>query len=857
MKHLFILLFCFCKGLMYSQPCQPTIILLAQDSVNDANLIQSNDGNYLAAGSLSTGLANTNDLFIIKMDAQGKFLWSHTPGDSFVVSCPKIIASRDGNYFILYNSHDQANDIKRSCLLKLNNNGQILWKQKIDNSDRCQAEDLFEENNGELVIVGCEFVIQNFIQEPNIAIYRLDSLGRTISKNTFNRDISIKETLYNSKDSTFRDTTYYFPGFGHAYSLKKTMDGNYLVGGFNLRNPNSYPENGVPLLCKLDSSFQVLWFQNYKSYGINKDYPINIIEESNGNIVLGIRDVYQGVDGGVANIVFRLNSNGELIRELHPGSCNNTIFELQLNQNNQFEIAGQHGISKTDTSGKMISRSYYNVDQKYEVNGRNVIVNPGANVYTLIGKKQNKLCLIQYDYFGDDCITYIKGKVYLDLNKNCQYDSGESNVNQFEIPFGYTDCRFITTDSTGNYSIESDYGDNYTFMYTNPRYWQLGCQGKVKNEIHIDYPQQVKDSVNIGLFKIDTCFYLEKYFHVSSSLPCSERKHYYYLGNYGDTSIRNINLIMNLPLLTSDYSSNYFFIQNGNRLDFHFDSLPGHSNLVIKVKDSISCQAKIGDTLCYQTNLSLERACPRSIIAYRDSICRIIRSSFDPNYIEGYIENNKSCFDGKSNPYLLNYTIHFQNTGNSPTSKIIIRDTLAANYDFSSFKYGIASHAYSLEKTNDGILTFTFDSINLPDSTADFNASQGFVTFSINGYYTTGFGKPIQQQASIYFDHNSPVQTPVHVFDKCITTHSNDPVDIADEINIYPNPAKNYFLMDCTSDNYKFSLIDLNGKHLMNDTPVREKLHRVNLTHLNEGTYLIQIVTGKSVLWKKLILIAD
>lgn len=43
----------------------------------------------------------------------------------------------------------------------------------------------------------------------------------------------------------------------------------------------------------------------------------------------------------------------------------------------------------------------------------------------------------------------------------------------------------------------------------------------------------------------------------------------------------------------------------------------------------------------------------------------------------------------------------------------------------------------------------------------------------------------------------------------------------------------------------------------MNDTPVREKLHRVNLTHLNEGTYLIQIVTGKSVLWKKLILIGD
>jgi hypothetical protein len=312
-----------------SQPCTPTIIELALDDVNDANIIQTNDGNYLVVGSQSKNKKKDNDLFMIKMDYNGSILLSQSLGDSFVVSCPKIMETKDGNYLILYNS-------LRSNLVKINNSGTILWNQNIDPSDYINLEDILEETNGELLTIGSQFTLGLYGPIPNLALYKLDAFGKMKSKNIFNFDVIEKGRIFNKKDSTYRDTTYVYPGYGHAYTLKKTQDGNYLVGAFNRLQPGSTPEIGGPLLFKMDSNLQVLWHQNYYNHAINKDYPVNIFEESNGNIVLGIKEIYQGIDGGVDNIIYRVDANGFLIKKYYLGPCENSINQFSLNQYNQF-----------------------------------------------------------------------------------------------------------------------------------------------------------------------------------------------------------------------------------------------------------------------------------------------------------------------------------------------------------------------------------------------------------------------------------------------------------------------------------------------------------------------------------------
>lgn len=854
MKHHILIFQLLVGSFALSQPCTPTIIELAQDSVNDANIIQTTDGNYLVAGSLAPRTGNSEDLFITKMDLNGNFLWKITQGDSFVTSCPKILETNDGNYLIVYNTEIKSSYFKSSYLLKINNSGTILWKQKIDNSNTCKIEDILEEVNGEILVVGTQYKTKSYPLYPSIAIYKLDAFGKLISKKIFNLDIIEKRQIYNKIDSTYRDTIYVHPGHGHAFKLVKSADGNYLIGAFNLLYPNILPEVGGPLLLKMDSNFNVLWHQNYY-HAINKDYPVSIAEESNGNILLGVHEIYQGFDGAIQNLIYRVDSTGVFIKAYSPGPCDNTVHEFRLNQKNQFVIAGVNGISKSDTAGKLISRSYYNPKFKVVLNGRNVYIDHANDSYTLIGIKSRKLCLIEYNYFGDDCITRTKGKVYHDKNRNCQLDSTDGVATAGGLIFG-SNCRSINTDILGNYEMESDYGVNYFRLLVNDRYWKIGCENDIANGVQIDYPQFFKDSVNIGFFELDTCFYFEKYFDPSSQKSCSIGKYYYAMNNYGDTTIKNLNLIIDMPSLTSNFTSNHSFTTNGNSLRFTFDSIVKRERISVFIQDSISCNAKVGDTLCYKAKLEFQKSCPVTSTIYLDSICRHVRSSFDPNYIEGYIRHNETCFDGKSYHNLLNYTIHFQNTGNSPAARVIIYDTLGRNLNFNSFKKGNSSHTYTVNQLHDSILIFTFDSINLPDSISDNIASKGLVSFQINGYYSPNLiHQSIEQQASIYFDHNSPVQTPVHILDKCITVGTNDHLDSGHTFIIYPNPGSDHVLVESDLSQYDLHIYNMNGCLILSYRNIQETLHRLDLNHLNQGSYYIQIISGKKSDWKKLILL--
>ena len=140
---------------------------------------------------------------------------------------------------------------------------------------------------------------------------------------------------------------------------------------------------------------------------------------------------------------------------------------------------------------------------------------------------------------------------------------------------------------------------------------------------------------------------------------------------------------------------------------------------------------------------------------YFDSI---VECAYDPNdklvhpvYPEGY-----ALFDEA-----LIYTIRFQNTGNAEAYDVVLRDTLDSNLDPATFRLLSTSHRSVLTTTLEGdeYLTFTFNDIFLPDSTADFEGSQGFVMYSIKTKEGLPEGTVVNNTASIYFDLNPAVVT--------------------------------------------------------------------------------------------------
>jgi uncharacterized repeat protein (TIGR01451 family) len=131
---------------------------------------------------------------------------------------------------------------------------------------------------------------------------------------------------------------------------------------------------------------------------------------------------------------------------------------------------------------------------------------------------------------------------------------------------------------------------------------------------------------------------------------------------------------------------------------------------------------------------------------------QIVRGSFDPNDIAVTPTGTVRTTD------TLQYTIRFQNTGTDTAFNIRVVDSLSTNLDIATFVPGGSSHAYTYS-LGQGMATFTFTNIQLPDSGVNQALSNGFVKFRIMPLATAPAGAVISNRAGIYFDFNAPVYT--------------------------------------------------------------------------------------------------
>ncbi len=135
-----------------------------------------------------------------------------------------------------------------------------------------------------------------------------------------------------------------------------------------------------------------------------------------------------------------------------------------------------------------------------------------------------------------------------------------------------------------------------------------------------------------------------------------------------------------------------------------------------------------------------------------------VQCSFDPNdkLVNPVYPDNYTLM-GED----LIYTIRFQNTGNAEAYDVIIRDTLDENLDPETFLVISSSHeeVLSTSLAEGKYLTFTFHDIYLPDSTTNFEGSQGYVAYRIQSYEGLPEETVINNSAGIYFDLNPPVLT--------------------------------------------------------------------------------------------------
>lgn len=200
----------------------------------------------------------------------------------------------------------------------------------------------------------------------------------------------------------------------------------------------------------------------------------------------------------------------------------------------------------------------------------------------------------------------------------------------------------------------------------------------------------------------------------------------------------------------------------------------------------------------------------------------------------------------------LSYRIRFQNTGTAPAHDVVIRDVIDANIDLSSVKVTGASHAHTVEVIGSQLVV-TFANINLPDSGADYEASQGYIDVIVQLKPNLTLGTQVFNTAGIYFDFNEPVitNTVVNTLGDFVSGINSLPVF---EFAMIPNPASSQVILRGEFDKGAgYELMNQLGQ-VVNAGVITANTTTVNVADLTSGIYLVRVKSGDKAAVQKLVI---
>jgi len=220
--------------------------------------------------------------------------------------------------------------------------------------------------------------------------------------------------------------------------------------------------------------------------------------------------------------------------------------------------------------------------------------------------------------------------------------------------------------------------------------------------------------------------------------------------------------------------------------------------------------------------------------------------SYDPNFKEVFPAGLGTEGSISINDSVLDYVLHFQNTGSYYAENIELIDTLSSNLDWTTLRPGYSNHTYTSELSETGVLKFTFRNIHLVWEAQNEVNSNAMVTYSIKQKKNLPIGTKIQNTAAIFFDFNAPVMTNTTLNTIAYPLGSSEKKGKYG-ITVYPNPATREVFVN-TGDFgtlASLSVSDLAGRLVMTGTVSANPVQKISVSDLTTGMYFITLVNEK------------
>ena len=812
-----------------------------QDSVYGRNGLELSDGSFMLTGSIFKNGANGGldyDFYQTRVSAAGNSVLQEAQyGGSLFDDCRDVVETPQGDLILAGFTNSQGAGQYDVLLLKININGDSIWAKTHGAANAELAFAISATNDGNFVIT-----------------------GQTESPAQGSEDVFLAKIGHNGDVIWWK--SYPKAGVDLANDVKQASIGGYIITGYTQQQATS---DRQAFLIKTYSNGDEHWKRHFG--GVNHDGGIAVQQAGTfGYVMAGYTNSYGlgSSDGyllrtdnsGVANSCFVIgnvyaNDNSNCVPEEFGGYAENMIVEIAGNTT-YFGTTDANGNYSIPVQAGNYNVRLVNPSPLWEICEDSVDVSLSGSFDTVVVNyaiHPDTLC----PYMRVDLSTLTMRRCFQNVYtvSYCNLGTIQADPAQVEVAFD----PYLIIDSTG-IPWTTKVGNTYTFNvgYLAPFecssfnvYYTVDCDSTTLGQTHCSeahiFPDQLCVDPNPQWDEASIELYAS----------CVGNSINFKIANIGlgdmDTPLGYIiieDFIMGLQgdyLLNSGQDTTITLPANGATWRLEADQSPGHPG---NSKPCISVEGCGGTNFStgYIIQYPLNDADP-----FVDTDCRENTSSFDPNDKTGFPVGygNRHFIEANTD---IEYLIRFQNTGTDTAFTVVIRDTLSAHLDPTTFEMGGSSHPMRYELYGNGILKFVFDEIMLPDSNVNEPASHGFVKFRIKQKRDLPIWTVIKNSAAIYFDFNEPVftNTTDHIIAKDfiegeVLNVANYGSEILPWVRVYPNPfveEATFELKNVQGNEFGFHLLDVQGK-VVTASSFQGKKFQFKRNNIPNGIYFFNI----------------
>jgi regulation of enolase protein 1 (concanavalin A-like superfamily) len=250
------------------------------------------DGNYFVVGFTKSFGAGQGDVWLIKVDPNGNYIWDKTYGGAGDDEGHEIIPTNDGNYMIAARINTQA------ALIKVNGSGNVIWTKTYGGPQYETGTSVKQALDGGYILLGTTFTYG--AGRGDCWLVKTNSYGDSAWSRTFggsafdegkfvlantdgsfifcmndssntNGDIDVRVIKVTGSGALLWSKNYGGDKKEVCKMIQHTMDGGYIVTAisrsFGWINPDFW-------LVKLDAVGDTMWTRHYGSWDHEHNYAV-------------------------------------------------------------------------------------------------------------------------------------------------------------------------------------------------------------------------------------------------------------------------------------------------------------------------------------------------------------------------------------------------------------------------------------------------------------------------------------------------------------------------------------------------------------------------------------------------------